>query len=257
MVWGWTAKSQSRGPLRHSPDCACCARKRFASFDLPMLRGDEVSAGDGQIHRPQMAPVSVHHKQSLAVLKRCAPGPSSACGSCQTCPTASRRIPKVDKRRTEGGSHRPISGTPLEIYWYEHLRAERRWQPRDWRRTLAPSFEGAAAHEEVSSGRRTDSDWTGVKDAGDDDLGNGGGDAPRKSTGSRPEVARKSFCRGRFWPHRCGLLCREGSRRHRARISLDQPGGVGSKRCFWSRPGVALESPPEPAGLSEGAQESL
>ncbi len=29
---------------------------------------------------------------------------------------ASRRSPKVDKRRTEGGTHRPISATSLEIY---------------------------------------------------------------------------------------------------------------------------------------------
>jgi hypothetical protein len=32
-------------------------------------------------------------------------------------PTVSRRIPKVDKRRTEGGTHRPISAPSLEIYW--------------------------------------------------------------------------------------------------------------------------------------------
>src|SRR5580704_8111140 len=53
----------------------------------------------------------------LCVMKLCAPGPSKRFElSAKPCPRASCRIPKVDKRRTEGGTHRPISGTSLEIY---------------------------------------------------------------------------------------------------------------------------------------------
>jgi hypothetical protein len=53
----------------------------------------------------------------LCVMKLCAPGPYALRGPAKSCPMGSRRIPKVDKRRTEGGTDRPILATSLEIYW--------------------------------------------------------------------------------------------------------------------------------------------
>jgi hypothetical protein len=52
---------------------------------------------------------------------------------------------KADKGRTEGGSHRPISGPSMWIVWHEALRAgpvERSWPPPILSEGVSPNTEG-------------------------------------------------------------------------------------------------------------------
>ncbi len=73
---------------------------------------------DGRRNRPtNFGPLDV----DLYVMKNRASGPSPSpqrlVAPSRWGVMASRRIPKVDKRRTEGGTDRLISATSLEIYW--------------------------------------------------------------------------------------------------------------------------------------------